>query len=249
MLDLVKSGLNPENDRVVILLPSGEVDQELDSTLQAIDQVSVDRWTLEDETVSFSNIADSTTHLFIVLDGDLNPVEQLEPLRDYLADCEDIELARIITVVDSGLLFQKPEIEAWYDACVHFSDVILFNRREDVPNKWFSDYQQRFKKLCYPALFDNVKKGRVRNPAEILYPEPRRMTQAFDFDLDDTQDSSFGDLELVQEFDEDEDDVVEDDATDELGDDVIVEDPFFERNLGGQRIKRIPDIRALRAGE
>ena len=29
---------------------------------------------------------------------------------------------------------------AWYDACVHFSDVVLLQRREGVANKWVSDF-------------------------------------------------------------------------------------------------------------
>lgn len=140
-------------------------------------------------------------------------------------------------------MYEREELIPWFDACVHFSDVVLMNRREDVPNKWFSDYEGRFRKECYPALFDIVKKGRVRNPAEILYPEPRRLSQAFDELSEAAAEEELPDIEFIDEI-VDETDVAAEagfDDDDDESDEAV--EPYFERRLSGDRVRRLPDIK------
>jgi hypothetical protein len=98
-----------------------------------------------------------------------------------------------------------------------------------------------------PRALEFVKGGRIPKPREILFPEPRRLSQAFDFDLeaaagpdeagivDDVVDES----EIGGEAYDPEDDV---DATD-LEDDGPATEPYFERDASGRRIKHLPDIR------
>ena len=88
--------------------------------------------------------------------------------------------ARILCVIHCGLAAQHKELLAWYDACVHFADVVLLNRREGVANKWMSDFQARYAAQFLPCLFELVKAGRVENPALILEPQARRMSHVFD---------------------------------------------------------------------
>ena len=250
LLDLVKSGLDAATDRAVVLLPQAEPTNRLDAKLDPLPAVQVLRWSASAGDLDLPEMSDAASHAFFILDGQRDPIDQLEALRDWLGTQEEAELARIVTVVHSRLLFEKPELQAWFDVCVHFSDIVLFNRREDVPNKWFRDFEQRYKKKFYPCIFEVVKGGRVNNPAEILYPEPRRLSQAFDSDL---AGGGLGaaDHQLVHDVvDEDDiggeaydpDDDVDASALDD-GDDEQVREPYFERDEAGRRKKQIPDIR------
>lgn len=155
----------------------------------------------------------------------------------------DVQLVRILTVVNSRLASENAGLKLWFDACVRFSDVVLLNKRTGVPNKWISDYRQRFeKKECYPCLFVLVKEGHVSNPAEILYPEARRMSLAFDF-LDEEsaeekpEEAEEVEYEIVDETGDDEQPVEEDEE-----DDKIEPEPFFARDVAGRRRIRLPDI-------
>lgn len=185
--------------------------------------------------------------LFLVADGKTSPVDQLEALKSWLQSNEH-DLARIITVVHCGLLHDHPELAPWFEACAHFSDVLLLNRRESVSNKWISDYREGFQQVHHPCLIEFVKKGKVANPAAILYPEPRRLSQYFD-ELDDilaisldefTEVTTDGDV--LGEDEEDGDtpmtirDLMEED------DDAPVEEPYFTRLSNGQRVRQLPDI-------
>ncbi len=171
------------------------------------------------------------THIFFLTDGRLNPVDQLEAFKAWLAG-QDAELAHIICVVNCRLAEQNPKLLAWFDACVHFSDIVLLNRREGVANKWLSDFQARYKDQFFPCVFEMVKGGRVRNPALILEPQALRISHAFDEETDWILTDSDG--EVVDE-DEEPDEDEEITAT-------PVEDIYFARRAGGRREKEIPDI-------
>lgn len=137
---------------------------------------------------------------------------------------------------------------------MHFSDVVLLNRREGVANKWMSDFQLRFKEACYPCLFEVVKKGRVKNPMVVLDPQARRMSHIFDIDEWtglDLEGVEFG----VEGEDEPED--LDDggksangkkpahpNQSPEEDDDWMPEkEPYFETLPNGRRAKELPDIR------
>ena len=48
----------------------------------------------------------------------------------------------------------RPRNQAWIDACVHFSDVILLNRRQQVSNAWIQQLQAHYKRpTIQPILF------------------------------------------------------------------------------------------------
>ena len=172
------------------------------------------------------------THLFFITDGRLNPVDQLEAFKAWL-EGRNLELAHVITVVNCGLAEKNPRLLAWYDACIHFSDIVLLNRREGVANKWISDFQARYTDQFYPCLFELVKGGRVRNPALILEPQALRISHVFDEEQDWLLTNEEG--EVVEEDDEDIDEEEEITAT-------PVEDIYFARRAGGRREKEIPDV-------
>ncbi len=225
LVDLIEAGL-VEGDRPAVLLAEDEASVEADAKLPRLS-----RWSWESDAIKAELPADAT-HVFFVTSGRGSPVDQTEGFKAWL-DAQGGELARAICVVNCQLAEKHHALMAWYEACVHFSDVVLLNRREGVENKWVSDFLTHFKKLYYPCVFETVKQGRVKNPALVLEPQARRMTHVFDEEQDWVLTNAEG--EEVDEEDEVEDDE-ELQATPE-------EDPYFaRRSEGGRRLKELPDI-------
>ncbi|MCX6953638.1 MAG: hypothetical protein NTV51_15920 [Verrucomicrobia bacterium] len=158
-------------------------------------------------------------------------MEQIEVFVAWL-EAQGGQIARVLTVVNCQLAEKNPALLAWYEACIHFSDIVLLNRREGVANKWMSDFQGHFKKQFVPSLFEFVKDGHVKNPALVLDPQARRMSHVFD----DEQDWIFKTVEgeVIDEEEETEGDE-EIEATRE-------EEPYFARDAAGRRVKKLPDI-------
>ena len=214
---MIDGGLE-EGDRPAVLVSEEEGPDPADARLPGLC-----RWRLPPGAGVEAEFPPEATHVFIVTDGRRNPVDQLEAFRDWLAG-NAAEVARVICVVDCRLAERNPKLFAWFEACIYFSDVVLLNRREGVPNKWIGDFREKFEGKYYPCLFDNVKAGRVGNPALVLAPVARRMSHVFD----------------EQEWIADEDEEEEDQA-----DEVEMkpeEDPYFERRNGGRRVREIPNI-------
>ncbi|MEI7567590.1 MAG: hypothetical protein WCJ10_07110, partial [Opitutaceae bacterium] len=99
-----------------------------------------------------------------------------------------------------------------------------------------SDFLAHFKKQHLPCLFEMVKDGRVKNPALLLEPQARRLSQIFDEEQDLIFKTADG-----EEIDEDE----ETEDSDEEIEAVPAEDPYFARRNGGRRVKELPDIAAI----
>ena len=203
------------------LLPADERAGEADARLGPLA-----RWAWTDGRIESPDFA-GATHVFFFTDGRRNPVDQVEAFQAWLA-ASGGELARILCVIHCGLVAQHKELLAWYDACVHFADVVLLNRREGVPNKWMSDFQARYAAQFLPCLFELVKAGRVENPALILEPQARRMSHVFDEEPN---------WEVTSADGEEEDEADEEEITAQPE-----EDPYLQRRAGGRRVKEIPDV-------
>jgi hypothetical protein len=222
LADLVEGGL-AEEERALVVLSADETPDPAEASLGRIL-----RWTRNGDSlvVPREEFGDAT-HLFWVADGRGNPVDQLEQFHAWLA-LSGCALARVITVVNCRWAEQHPELVAWYEACIHFSDVVLLTSREGVANKWLSDFQNRFKDQFFPCLFEFVKDGRVKNPPLVLEPEARRVSHLFDEP----------DWEVLDEEDEEDEDA---DSEEEV--EVVLEvDPYLERRAGGRRVREIPDV-------
>src|SRR3954469_13362075 len=191
LADLIDAGL-AEDDRAAVMLAQSEAPSEIDAKLR-----EVVRWDWRDETIVGELPADAS-HVFFVTDGRANPVEQIEVFKTWV-EAQGGEVARVLCVVNCQLAEKNPPLLAWYEACVHFSDVVLLTRREGVANKWLSGFLGHFEKQFYPCLFELVKGGRVKNPPLVLDPLARRMSHVFDAD----QEWVFTDAE-GEEIDEDE---------------------------------------------
>jgi hypothetical protein len=220
LADLIEGGLG-DADRPAVLLSSAEVPDPADARLPL-----AGTWTLLPESNVEADLPAEATHLFLVFDGRRNPVDQIEGFKAWLAE-RGQEVARVLCVVNCQLLEKNPRLFAWYEACIHFSDIVLLNKRDGVPNKWIVDFRGKFEAKFYPCLFEFVKEGRVGNPALVLAPVARRMSHVFD------------EQEWIAEDEED------DEEEQEEGEEVEMkpeEDIYLERRNGGRRVHEIPDI-------
>jgi hypothetical protein len=162
--------------------------------------------------------------IFFLADGWLSPIDQLEAFPALLQS-RGWELARILLVADCTRAAGNPPVEQWHEACVHFADCVLMNRRDNpAANLWAQQFQRKIKAARFPCLFLLVKKGRVDNALLVLFPEARRFSLVFD------QIDPLDDLDLDEE---------------DLPDDLLTlenkPDPYFERMPNGQRRKPVPD--------
>lgn len=230
--DLV-ADLSTSDAKPMLLLSEGETRSEWDErcgTLQS--------WSFGDDKRIHASISPDASDVFLMLDGRKNPVDQLEACKAWI-DSSKHELARILCVVNCQLAEAHQELMAWYDACIHFADVVLLNRREGVSNRWISEFRARYEKQFYPCIFEFVKEGRVKNPALILEPQARRISQAFEEEM-------IGislDGVIIEDTSEDEEDNEETDEDEDEEKDLAPQpDPYFARRLGGRRVKEIPNI-------
>jgi hypothetical protein len=219
LADLI-DGLGAD-ESAAVLLSSKEGPEPADARLP-----NVSRWTLGEGPEVEAELPRDTTHVFILFDGRTNPVDQIEAFSTWLEN-RSVEVARVLLVVHCQLLEKNPKLFAWYEACIHFSDVVLLNRRDGVPNKWISDFRAKFEARHYPCLFEFVKDGAVKNPALVLAPVALRISHVFDEEE-----------WIAEDEDDDEDEQQE-------GEEVEMKpalDPYLERRTGGRRIHELPHI-------
>ena len=213
LADLLADGAGP-GDRTVVMLSEDEAADPCDAQLGP----NI-RWRWTDGAIDAPPPGEAA-QVFFVTDGRRNPVDQIEAFKVWI-EAVGGELARVLCIVNCQWAEQHPELLTWYDACIHFADVVLLNKREGVANKWISDFKARYTGQFYPCLFEMVKNGRVKNPVLLLETEARRLSHFFD-EPDD----------LTGDFDsEDEDDDSEED-------DAAAEpevDPYLARRPNGRR--------------
>jgi len=218
IFDLIEGGI-PRTQQVLYFRPEDELASTFDEQLEALENVSVVNWKLKDSKVTHGKISAAPEKIIFLAPGTSDPADCAEALKRW-TDHNHCEIARLITVVHCSFLMQEPRAKAWFQACIHFSDIVLLNRREDVGNKWVKDFETEHKKACLPSRILLVKKGRVGNPAEVLDPEARRASLYFD--------------ELIP--------IEDDEFEDEAQPDDTKPDRYIERLESGQRAKPIPEI-------
>lgn len=224
--DLAENGF--ANQKVVVLLADGERADPADERLAQLAHVEVRRWAwTPPEFPRFKLPSDAT--VFLVADPRADAIDQLEALKPWLV-AQGAILARILCCVDCQLAEKQPVLMQWFEACIRFADVIFLTNRGGVANKWLSDFIQHFKGQFYPGLFIQVKKGDLPNPALVLDPTPRRLTQYFE------EDAEFSDLVIETDDEEDAADPEEDDG-------LPQPEPYFVRERSGRRAKEVPDVR------
>ncbi|MBI2517033.1 MAG: hypothetical protein HYV95_08960 [Opitutae bacterium] len=233
--DLIDNGLEV-GEAALVLVAEGEPADTADAKLAARSATQVQRWKYVPPAPSATpappELPDvklaGARSVFFLADSHADPITQLEALKPWLAR-HGAQLARILCVVDCQFAEKQSPLRAWYAACIHFSDVVFLTKREGVANKWLSDFLRHYQDEYVPAHFIQLKKTGVANPALVLDPSPRRVSQYFD----EAEDFSG----LVIETDDEEDEGGD-------GEDGLPEpEPYFERQRSGRRVKELPDIR------
>lgn len=221
LFDLIEGGL-PEAGHVLYFNPKGENKSPHDEAIEALENVGVVEWELSGGKVKHGTIHAAPEKIIFLAPGVSNPAEVVEALKTWITH-NNCELGRIITLVHCSFLSEQEKARGWFDACIHFSDVVLLARRESVDNKWLKDFQARYRKNCFPCHIELVSNGKTKNPVAILQPEARRLSLYFD--------------ELIP--------IEEDAFEDEEKPEDIKPDPYLERNESGQHIRPVIDIAKL----
>lgn len=221
LFDLIDGGLEGK-EQALYFRHEGEAASPFDEQLEALDTVGIVDWKLSDAKVTHGEINAAPEKIIFLAPGSCDPADAAEAVKTW-TELNNCQIARVITVVHCAFLSNNSTAQAWFDACIHFSDIVLMNRRESVNNKWIRAFELGYQKQFSPARFIMVKKGRVANPLEVLEPEARRLSLYFD--------------ELIPiEDDEFEDDEQPEDTK---------PDKYIERLESGQRAYRVPDIQKL----
>lgn len=221
LFDLIESGID-SGEQVLYFRPENEPHSPFDEKLETLNNVSCTRWNLSGTTIRHGSIKAAPQKIIFLAPGAGNPVDIAEALKTW-TDGNQCQIARIITIVHCNFLSQNEKALLWFGACIHFSDAVLLNRRENVSNKWVKDFETSYRKKYCPSRFLLVKKGRVTNPFEVLEPEARRVSLYFD--------------ELIPI----EEDAFEDDESPE----DQKPDKYIERLETGKRACYVPDIQPL----
>ncbi|MEM9159366.1 MAG: hypothetical protein AAGB46_09980 [Verrucomicrobiota bacterium] len=251
--DLIEFGAEMGSSTKVFVSGADWEGQELDLGTKSRESV-ISEYALADKGLGIPGYVEEGDMCFVVADGRSDPADFMEAFSWWLSENE-AELGRVITVMDCALCAEKSKVLVWYDCCIYFSDIVLLANRHGVSPKWVGDLQEKYKKeLCYPCMFEFVKKGRVGNPALVLDPTARRMTGIFDdprdyMDVDEdpaSQDSAAAsEEEDVTFYDMSPEDAEQ--AFEEMDEREVpaVNDPYLEKLPSGRRAKVLPDIRKL----
>ncbi|MBI2813179.1 MAG: hypothetical protein HYX71_02710 [Opitutae bacterium] len=222
--DLIENGLAPE-ERALVLLANKEGADPADVRLAGLPNAEIRRWTWHEPALPPVDLPPGAT-VFLVADSLASPIDQLEALKPWLAE-HGATLARIFCVVDCQLAEKQPVLRQWFDACIHFADVVFLTHREGLANKWLSDFIAHFKDQRYPCHFVQVKaRGDLPTPLVWLDPTARRVSQYFD-------EGEAYEIEGLETDDEEDDE--------DTG--LLPPEPYFVRLSSGRREKEVPDLR------
>ena len=152
--DLIEHGLAAE-EKALVLLADREAADPADEKLAALPNAEVRRWTWNEPALPPVDLPEGAT-VFFLSDSSVSPMDQLEALKPWLEE-HGATLARVFCVVDCQLAEKQPVLRQWFDACIHFADVVFLTRREGLANKWLSDFISHFKDERFPCHFVQVK--------------------------------------------------------------------------------------------
>ena len=224
IFDLIEGGI-PANEIVLYCRPEGIDSCSFDEQIEKLHNVVVLPWRLKGSKITHGKISAAPEKIIFLAPNASDPADCAEALKTWVKH-NQCQVARLITVIHCSFLMNQPKALNWFAACIHFSDIVLLNRREGVDNRWLKDFEDSYKKAYNPSRFLLLKKGRVTNPHEVLDPQARRRSLYFD--------------ELIP-IEEDEFDGV--DKPEDTKPDI-----YIHRLENDQRAKPIPDIKKLLIG-
>ncbi len=189
---------------------------------------SMSQWNLEADSCDFDSAPiqkPNVTTLFLS-HGTHYLVDTFETLSHWLPD-SGFELQRVTTWVDCKQVHTDANAKKWYECCFHFSDLVILDEFKTLPDSWFKEYKDFFKKECYPCIVENTRKGRLHNMFVLMDNQLRRIAQVFEKTVD-----------FYAILDEDEEEMEENEPTTTTSPKY---EPYFERLVDGRRSKVVPE--------
>ena len=161
-----------------------------------------ENWQWEKNLFTSDSIqSDKKSEWFLLLSNEIDLADQIEGVLELVNETEELNIARIITFVNSELLKASDiNLRDWLDASAHFSDAMCFSNRQNDNAEAISKFIDRFKDKCYPmeTFIIGSKKSPPLN--RILTPIPLRVSHIFDpKDLLEPEDSAENDLFLASQ--------------------------------------------------
>lgn len=189
--DFISEAFTP-TEPILVLLPQSLATNAASGFEHPPTTVQVQCWDFHQQPLSPKYYAFASYHaVFLLTDGTHNPIDQLELLAEWAATYK-LEVSRILTVVDCKCFLANPSYFDWIAACIHFSDVVLLNRIEAFSHSALEGFIARFTSNHYPCHFYKLTPKQPINTAEVLYPEARRLSLAFE-PVDDSDDQALAD--------------------------------------------------------
>lgn len=226
LCDLIESSSSSENTNNIVLIPSNESKSPTSSKLQTIPNTIVLDWNFSDNLLMLPNFNTSPNDkVFLILSSKNDLIDQIENIKHWLDNNPHFSLAKILSVIDCQIAYKNETLLPWFEALVYFSDYVFLTHRENIPEKWISDFLKSFDKKSYPCLFEKIKNNKVANPDKVLFPEARRISHLFD------------NIDAIDTLDLDEENLPEEPF--EL---IKKLDPYLERDSDGNRIIQLPSI-------
>ena len=216
LLDLVLDAQYLGLGSVLYFKHTSENPHSYDSKLAKAPHLDQMYWSVMNCKVKHEKITRRADSVFFVAPSSVDPSDVIEALKGWLTK-NNCQLTRIFTMVHCALINENPAVKLWYEACMHFSDIVLLNRRTGLNPKWLGDFTKKYAKQFNPTRFILVKKDKVDNPADVLDGRSYRNSLYFDT--------------LIP--------IEEDDFEDSLPTDVMP-DIYLERLENGKRSKPIP---------
>ncbi|MBC2604179.1 hypothetical protein [Puniceicoccus vermicola] len=212
----------PKDEGLTIFVSADELEEAREAF--ATDRYTVAEWTISDGAMEFSEpLSEEEGNLLIYGRPDF-PDDLMDALISGFR-AEHFEMGRIVTHVHCGWCEKTEEAKAWFEGCIHFSDLVLLDARHEVEDAWVRDFQEKYRKLRYPCHFDLVRKNLPKHPQWFFDSQPRRLSLVFD--PDDL--SGLGGEEYE----------IEGDPPDEEDDPEAAGDPYLRRNAAGERERKV----------
>lgn len=226
LCDLIEGSSYSEETKNFILIASDESKSPRNERLQALSNTTILDWSFSDKSLIIPDLqASSNDRVFVILSSRNDLIDQIEKIKYWLDTNPQFAIARILSVIDCQIPYKKEYLLAWFEAAIYFSDYVFLTHRENIPEKWISDFLKSFEKKSYPCLFEKVKNNKVANPDQVLEPEARRISHIFD------------NLDAVDTLDLDEENLPEEPF------EIIKKlDPYLERDSDGNRMIIVPPI-------
>ena len=163
-----------------------------------------------------------------------NPIDALEAFPAK-ARQENLQLARIIALVNAAELERRRELTEWFRALTHFADVLLLSHTREVSPAWLTSLRKSLKDRPLEIILwpEALKKNADSVIADITFPEARRLSQYFDIDPDAV-------APIFASTDEDSVEIEEErDFDDTSAEDATPEEAYFARDAAGRRSIKI----------